>query len=215
MSEWVCLGWWNSGFGFPPRVSGFTCPTERESFSYLLMISLTCGIGKHPFSLEILSQWTSRRPRNLSLLMYCCCELGQMLQVVLSLGTPNPKGISFCLLEHYLHGSYKHLQIPRDWQSLSTAPSLPEILCIMLDCNRRWSCIFLPPLISLWGSVDLNGAPESFQSHISPHTPTLYEVHHRLLNEWMMEQIPIWAKQASQAAVKNGSISWTSGLGCT
>lgn len=208
MSEWVCLGWWNSGFGFPLRVSGFTGPTQRERASQTcLMISLTCGIGKHPFSLEILSQWPSGRPRNLSLLMYCCCGLGQMLQVVLSLGTPNPKGISFCLLEHYLHGSYKHLKIPQDWQSLSTAPSLPEILCIMLDCNRRRSCIFLPQLTSLWGSVDLNHAPESFQSHISPHTTTLYEgasVPAKWMNDGTNSNM---AKQASQAVVKNRSIS--------
>lgn len=35
MSEWVCSGWWNSGLWFPLRVSGFTGPTGRESFSNL------------------------------------------------------------------------------------------------------------------------------------------------------------------------------------
>lgn len=93
---------------------------ERASQT-CLMIGLTCGIGKYPFSLEILSQWPSGKPGNLSLLMYCYYGLGQMLQVVLSLGTPNPKRISFCLLEHYLHGHYKYLQIPQDWQLLSIA----------------------------------------------------------------------------------------------
>lgn len=162
MSEWVCLGWWNSVFGFPLRVSGFTGPTQRESFSNLPDDKSHLWYGKHsllPGDCESVTFGEARESVFVDVLLLW----GQMLQVVLSLGTPNPKGISFCLLEHYLHGSYKHLQIPQDWQSLSTAPSLPEILCIMLGCKRRWSCIFLPQLTSLWGSVDLNRAPESFQ----------------------------------------------------
>lgn len=178
LDKWVNKSVWDDetqDLGSLWEFQGLLVQQGERASQTCLMISLTCGIGKHPFSLEILSQWPSGRPGDLSLLMYCCCGLGQMLQVVLSLRTPNPKRISFCLLKHYLHGRYKHLQIPQDWQPLSTATFSSRKPVHYAGLQQEME---LCPSTSADFSMGLR-APQSctwsFQSHISPLTPTLYE----------------------------------------
>lgn len=139
--------------------------------------------------------------------MCCCCGLGQVLHVTPNLGTPSPKGCHFTCQSPISLAVTNICKFPKSDSLRPLPPSPPENLHIMLACSRGWSLALLPQLTFLWGSVDLNGAPESFQSHISPRLLPSLRVHHCLPNEQMVEQIPTWAKCASQAVVKNGSVS--------
>lgn len=143
-----------------PSESFLVYKSYKESFSNLHNDeNLLWHLTEHPFFLEILSKRTEVRPRNLFLLTCCCCGLGQMFQVVLSLGNP-PQRVRLCLLGHHLHGSYRYLQIPKEWrtQFLATATIYPENPCIMLDCKTERGLALLPQLTSQQGSADLNQA---------------------------------------------------------
>lgn len=139
-----------------------------------------------------------------------CCGLRQMLHMVLSLRNP-PQRISCCLLRHHLHGLYRHLQIPQQWQTHSQATATISGRKPVHYAGLQQGLALLPQLTSPWNSVKLSHAEESFHSYVSPPPLPFPRVHQRPLKEWTTEQIPTGAKPARPAVVRNGSVLWISG----